>query len=255
LIIAAGVSQSERYLVRYYSSVHPLHGLYDGFYLFLGLGNKLRTDIPTKVFKVNTENDVLLLREAAARQDDSDRLRTWEVAGASHVGYYGFIFRLALLQRDGLPIPDTSICAIQPVFSHIPTGQVLKAVYGHLVRWIVDGTPPPTASRIELTSMSPPTAGRTSLGNALGGIQLSQIAVPTATNTGLNSGLGFCFLYGSYTPFNQATIQSLYSNHGDYVSEVAHSNNYNLAHGYIMEFDATANKEEAEKSEIGKKNR
>ncbi len=252
LIIATGVSQSQGYIVRYYNSIHPLAEVYDGFYLFLGIGSKLRTDIPTKVFKVDTENDVLLLGEAAARQDDSDHLRTWEVAGASHVSYNSLIFRVQLLIRDGLPLPDTSVCLKQPALSHIPTAQVLKAIYGHLVRWIVKGTPPPTAPPIELTSVSPPVAARNEFGNALGGIQLSQLAVPLATNTGVNSGPGFCFLYGSYTPFDQATINSLYPNHGKYVSEVAHANNYNLGQGYILEFDATDNKEEAAQANIGK---
>ena len=78
LIIAAGVSQSQGRLVAYHNSIHPLAEVYDGFYLVLGLGGRLRTDLAVKVFKVNTENDVLLLGEAAARQPDSDRLRTWE---------------------------------------------------------------------------------------------------------------------------------------------------------------------------------
>jgi len=252
LIIATGVSQSEGYLVRYYNSVHPIVNVYDGFYLFLGIGGKLRTDIPTKVFKLNTENDVLLLGEAAARQDDSDRLRTWEVAGASHVSYPSTLIRTPLLIRDGLPVGDTSLCSKQPALSHIPTAHVMKAIYGHLVAWIVKGTPPPAAPRIELTSLSPATANRDAFGNALGGIQLSQLAVPTATNTGVNSGPGFCFLYGSYTPFDQATLDSLYRNHGSYVSNVAHANNYNLSQGYILGFDANANKEEAAHSSIGK---
>jgi hypothetical protein len=251
-IIATGVSQSEGYLVRYYNSVHPLVNVYDGFYLFLGIGGKLRTDLPTKVFKVNTENDVLLLGEAAARQDDSDQLRTWEIAGASHVSYSSNLIRTPLLIRDGLPVGSTSDCIIQPALSHIPSGQVLKPVYNHLVNWIVNGTPPPTAPRIELLSVSPATAKRDSFGNAIGGIRLSQIAVPIATNTGLNSGPGYCFLYGSYSPFNQATLDSLYRNHGAYVSKVAQSNNYNLANGYIMGFDAISNKEEAAQSNIGK---
>ncbi len=252
VIIATGVSQSQGYLVRYYNSIHPIANVYDGFYLFLGIGGKLRTDIPTKVFKLDTENDVLLLGEAAARQDDSDRLRTWEVAGASHVSYPSMFVRTPLLIRDGLPVGDTSVCSKQPALSHIPTSHVMKAIYGQLVAWVVKGTPPPTAPRIELVSLSPATAKRDSLGNAIGGIQLSQIAVPTATNTGVNSGPGYCFLYGSYTPFSQATLDSLYRNHGAYVSKVAHSNNYNRANGYIMEFDAIANKEEAAQSGIGK---
>jgi hypothetical protein len=136
--------------------------------------------------------------------------------------------------------------------SHIPTSHVLNAIYGHMVAWITKCTPPPTAPLIELTSISPPVVARNELGNALGGIQLSQHAVPLATNTGENSGSGFCFLYGSYTPLDQATLDYLYPNHSSYVSKVIHVNNYNLAKGYILKIDADANIREAVYSNIGK---
>ncbi len=252
VIIATGVSQSEVYLARYYNSVRPIVDVIDGFYLCLGGSDKLRTDIPTKAWKFNTENDLVALGAAGSRQDDSDQLRRWEIAGASHVSYELNQARLPLLVRDGLPLPNTTTCVKQPAMSHIPTSHALKAVYGHLVAWITKDTPPPTAPLIELTSVSPPVVMRNELGNALGGIQLSQLAVPLATNTGVNSGTGFCYLYGSYTPFDQATLDYLYPNHGSYVSKVAHSDNYNLAQGYILEFDANADKEEAAHSSIGK---
>src|SRR5262249_33819499 len=80
-IIAMGASQSEGRLVIYHNSIHPLARVFDGFFLYLGLGGRLRTDLGVKVFKVNTETDLLFLGEVAARQPDSDHLRTWEVAG------------------------------------------------------------------------------------------------------------------------------------------------------------------------------
>jgi len=75
--------------------------------LYLGVGRLLRTDLHTKVIKVNTENDILFLYEYFARQPDSDHLRTYEVAGASHVGFSDPNLRGELLVRDGLPIADT----------------------------------------------------------------------------------------------------------------------------------------------------
>ncbi|RJQ74409.1 MAG: hypothetical protein C4519_16945 [Desulfobacteraceae bacterium] len=87
MVIATGAFQSEYFLVWYHNSVHPLAHVYDGFLLYLGVGRLLRTDLATKVIKVDTENDVLALGEYYARQADSDHLRTYEVAGASHVGY------------------------------------------------------------------------------------------------------------------------------------------------------------------------
>jgi hypothetical protein len=252
IVIVTGVSQSEVYLARYYNSVQPIADVIDGFYLCLGGSDKLRTDIPTKAWKVNTENDLIALGAAGSRQPDSDRLRRWEIAGASHVSYELNEARLPLLVRDGLPLPNTTPCVKQPALSHIPTSHVLNAIYGHFVAWITKDIPPPTAPLIELTSVSPPVVARNELGNALGGIQLSQLAVPLATNTGENSGSGFCYLYGSYTPFDQATLDFLYPNHGSYVSKVAHADNYNLAQGYILKIEANADQEEAAHSNIGK---
>jgi hypothetical protein len=49
----------------------PLANVFDGYVLVLGLGGQLRTDLRVKVFKVNTETDLLFLGEVAARQPDS----------------------------------------------------------------------------------------------------------------------------------------------------------------------------------------
>jgi hypothetical protein len=132
MLIATGASQAQGRLVNYHNSIHPLASVYDGFFLFLGIGGQLRTDLNVKVVKVNTENDVMLLGEAAARQPDSDRLRTWEVAGASHVNFQAFEFHRPLVIRDGLPPLDASRCTL-PALSHVPVAHVLNAVYGHLV--------------------------------------------------------------------------------------------------------------------------
>lgn len=252
IIIAIGCSQSDVYLVQYYNGVQPLVNVIDGFYLVQGGSLKLRTDIPTKAFKVNTENDLLAIGAQLARQPDSNHLRSWEVAGTSHVSYDINQTRIPFLVRDGLPLPNATTCVKQPAMSRIPTSRVFNAIYGHLVAWITKGIPPATAPLIELTSVSPPVAARNELGNALGGIQLSQLAVPLATNTGANSGSGFCILYGSYTPFDEATLESLYHNHDSYVDKVVHVDNYNLEKGYIVEFEANADNEQADQSNIGK---
>ncbi|RJQ74408.1 MAG: hypothetical protein C4519_16940 [Desulfobacteraceae bacterium] len=151
--------------------------------------------------------------------------------------------------RDSLPVADTTICA-RPALSRIPTKYVVNAAFEHLVRWIDADIQPPTAPRIEVTA-PPVKVRRDAYGNALGGIQLPQHAVPTATNTGANSGDGFCFLFGSHQPFDQATLQSLYRNHGAYVNQVVRKTNENRAAGYILAPDAVEIKEAAAQSDIG----
>ena len=256
VVIATGASQSQGYLVRYHNSIHPLTNIFDGYLLYLGVGGLLRTDLDPKIIKLNTENDVVFLGEFFARQPDSDRLRTFEVAGASHVGLADPNLRLELLIRDDLPIADTT-CALPP-FSRIPTNHVANAAFDHLTRWISTGVEPPTAPPIEASWVAPlVVVARDVYGNALGGIQLSQHAVPTATNTGVNGPYwpSFCFLFGSHEPFDEDTLDSLYPNHGKYVSQVVQVVNENLADGYIVNFDAKATKRKAARSDIGKKRR
>lgn len=255
VLLAAGVSQSEGRLVTYYNSIEPLHKLFDGYYLFLGLGGKLRTDIDVKALKINTENDVLLLSEGAARQPDSDRLRTWEIAGASHVSYGSTLVRTPLLVRDGLPSSSTT--CNKPALSRVSPGPVLNIGYPHLVNWIRDGREPPKAEPITLATVGTPAgtpaaqaqpsvATRDARGNALGGIRVPTHAVPTATNTGVNSGSGFCILFGSHEPFDAATLRTLYTDKADYVAKVRASAQANVAAGFMQQQDANAIIAEAE---------
>lgn len=258
ILIAIGASQSQGRLVKYYNSIQPLTDIFDGYMLYLGVGGALRIDLDPKVIKLNTENDVIFLGEFFARQADSDRLRTYEIAGASHVGLADPNLRLELLIRDSLPIGDTN--CYQTPFSRIPTNHVVNATFDHLTKWISDGVEPPIAPPIEASSqMAPPyvVVERDVYGNALGGIQLSQHAVPTATNTGVNGPYwpSFCVLYGSHIPFDDETLDYLYPNHGKYVSQVVRVVNENLADGFIVKFDAKATKKKAAKSDIGKKRR
>lgn len=272
-VIASGVSQSEGFLVAYYNSVHPIDPVYDSFFLYLGISRgaygafrlPLRTDIPTKVFKVNTENDVLLLGEHAIRQPDSDTLRTWEIAGASHVGFDPRGLRSALLARDNIASASIAGCTLGPPLSHIPSSRALNAALHHTMRWTRRDIAPPTAPRIELTSapvvappppmpFSPPigVAARDSDNNALGGLRLSQHEVPTATNTGVNAGAGFCILFGTHIPFTAERLAELYPNHGEYVSRVVEATRANVEAGYILQDDARLDKREAAESNIGK---
>ena len=130
----------------------------------------------------------------------------------------------------------------------------MNAAFDHLVKWVKDGTPPPAAPPIDVSAAGPPAViVRDARGNALGGIRLAEHAVPTATNTGANPGPGFCRLYGSYEPFDEATIASLYPTHAAYVAKVKDVVQQNVKAGYILKPDADATIAEAERASIGKK--
>ena len=237
MVLAIGASQSASRLVIYHNSIEPLHGVVDAYYLLVG-GYGTRTDLSVKVFQLLSETDVI--SGAYRRRPNSEYFRTWEIAGAAHSGYFSAIYRQPIIARDS--IVAAPLECTYPPYSRIPTHYVLNAAYDHLVRWVDDGTPPPTAPLIELVSVGgpglPAIVVRDSLGLALGGIRLPDLAVPTALNNGTNSGSGFCRLYGTYIPFDNATLHGLYRNHGAYVSAVTQATTDNLKDGYIVTEDA-----------------
>ena len=75
---------------------------------------------------------------------------------------------------------------------------------------------------------------------------------PTARNTGSNGGPQFCVLFGSHVPFDPATLDGLYPNHGSYVSAVRSVVKENLADGYITEHAGQETTTDAAQSDIGK---
>jgi hypothetical protein len=250
-VFAIGVSGSATRLVMYHNSIHPLAGVFDAFLLVVG-GGQLRTDLDIKVFKLASETDVATGNRVANRQLDSDHLRSWEVAGAAHLGFDVLQGIAPLQARDNITLPPTA-CDLPP-FSRIPATFAANAAIDHLIRWVKDNIQPPTAPGIELVSLGPPVVvARDRYGNALGGIRLSQHAVPSATNTGVNSGPGFCSLYGSFQPFDAATLNALYPSYKTYVIQVIQATAQNLWDGYIVPEDAMLTIWEAAQSDIGRR--
>jgi hypothetical protein len=268
-VIATGHSQSAGRLATYFNAVHPLAPSYDAVVLHGG-GGKMRPELGVKIWKLLSETDVL--GQVALRQPDTDRFRTWEVAGTSHLDFKhaGELVKLGLRSPDTMlpnPPPDGGRrgggpfggspgpyhgCD-HPPLSQIPSEYVQSALYDHLSRWLKDGTPPPPAPPIEIkTDGQRPAIARDSFGNALGGIRLAEHAVPTATNSGENTGSGFCFLTGWHEPFDQARLKALYSTHDAYVAAVKSTTEQNLRIGFIVKTDAQKTITRAAHSEVGK---
>jgi hypothetical protein len=249
-IFALGASASATKLVSYHNSIHSLAGVLNGFIVAVG-GGKLRTDLDVKVFKVYSETEVG--RGAVSnRQPDTGHFRHWEVAGAAHFDFHVNQAVAPLQARDIGPGAPASCDS--PPLSRIPFYHVSNAALDHMVNWVALGIGPPAAPEIEIASVGPPAViARDDFGLALGGIRLAQLAVPTAINTGVNLGPGFCVLYGTFEPFDEATIAALYRNHGAYVNQVARVTSNNLWKGYIVPEDAAATIREAAQSGIGKR--
>jgi len=247
-ILASGASQSAGYLAVYYNSIQPLANLFDGFLLVVG-GSTVRTDLGVPVFKLQTETEAIFIGLGyGSLQPDSDIHRTWQVAGAAHADRTFLDNVVTNATRDSIPTTPPGSCNY-PEGSEVPMYHVTNAGHDHMVRWVVDGTPPPIAPLIEMVG---PFVARDELGLALGGIRLAAQEVPTALNTGSNSGPSFCILFGTHVPFDQETLDELYRNHGSYVSQVRDVVKDNLADGYITKRDAQATTTDAAQSEIGK---
>jgi hypothetical protein len=229
LILAVGASQSAGRLSTYYNAIHPLHNAVDGYYLLVG-GAGLRTDLTVKVFQYLSETD--LGRGPSRRMPDSDHFRSWEVAGSAHSSYYSDVYRSPLVKRDFGTDPWPAECD-QPPYSRVRGYHVINAQYDLLVRWIQNGEAPPAAPKLEFTTDEMPVILRDARGIAVGGIRLPEIDAPTALNSGANTGATFCTLYGTYQPFDAATLNQLYPSHSAYVRAVRTSAVRNLDAGYI----------------------
>jgi hypothetical protein len=257
-LIATGHSQSASRLATYFNNVHPLDPVFDGGMVHGG-GGRLRDDQDVRLFKVMAETD--MRRRAATPQPDTDYFRQWEVAGTAHADYdFEIEYSRMRLLADGQPmdqaVPRNPGCAL-PTHSRVPFRDVLNAAYEHLVRWVEDGTEPPTAPRLRVARLLPELElARDGNGNVLGGLSLAAPAVPTARNTGMNrpadGGSRFCGLYGSHEPFDGVTLRNLYPTRAGYMEAVREVVGQNLAAGYILPYAAARTIRAAEEAKIGR---
>lgn len=247
-ILASGASQSASRLTVYYNSIQPLAGLFDGFMLLVG-GGLVRTDLDVPVFKPQSETEAIFAALGfVPLQPDSDVHRTWQVAGTAHADRVFLEGVVALALRDAIPTTPPGLCDF-PEGSEVRLDHVVSAAHDHLVRWVDDGTLPPTAPRIQTAG---PFVARDELGLALGGVRIAGLEVPTARNTGSNGGPAFCILFGTHVPFDAETLAGLYPDHGAYVAAVQAVAKDNLADGYITKRAAQDTIGSAARSEIGR---
>jgi hypothetical protein len=286
VLIATGDSQSASNLATYANSVHPLSPIFDVFVPLGNLGTRIRTDITTKYFKVNSEYDVLQ-SDAKTRRPDTDTFVTWEVAGASHSDYHNYLYGNPVRTRDlgqygyVYPGPDNPNCMLRSR-SDVHYFMVIQAAFDHAIQWVLKGTQPPAGTPITVdVTTTPMTASRDSYGIAQGGIRLADVDVPIALNTGWQLGTvpanNFtCQQNGVWIPFPESVEQpldlpiafagttvisqpyllpaldELYRNHGSYVSKVSQVTQQNVLAGYLLKTDGQIIQQEAAHSTLGK---
>lgn len=252
LVLAAGESQSALALTTYYNGVQPLTEAFDGFFVhsraavplpLVGPGEYadlagsigsertlLRTDQSAPVMVLQAEGDVAgVLASAQARQDDSDTLRLWEVAGTAHADAH-LLGPLAASAPCGVPINDG------------PLHLVAKAAFAHLVSWSGGGDAPPTQPLLQLGEQTPPTVQRDGDGIALGGVRTPPVDVPAQVlsgDPGPSDDL-FCLLLGTTTPLSAERLAERYSDTDDYTAQYEAALQAAVDEGVLLEADAEA---------------
>lgn len=294
-VIGMGDSQSAFRLVTYVNAIQPRSHAFNGF---IAIGRSalaapitnglvasspfpafIRTGNTTPFIQLNTEGDIEELGAAYSRQPGNSDLRTWELAGASHIDLHEGRYEAGTILRENpqLTAPDC-------VFGVVSNGATLPdnvgvyeledAALADMQKWIRQGVAPPSGNPIATTPVFN-IVERDQYGNALGGVRLPGIQVPTETYSAINfaqpgqedlspsqlfstlqnifstlmTGVitdpalrdeGLCLLEGYYTPFSQARLRALYPTHRAYVSKFTAAAASDKAAGFLTPADYRA---------------
>ena len=252
-LIAIGESQSAMALTTYVNRFAMASGCFDGFLLhsrsstMLPLGEpeqpldvdasyggtpvRIRTDLELPVFVVQTETDVLTdLRYYQARQDDSDYLRVWEMAGTAHADFY------QIGEYESFLNCPTPVNRGQQRF-------VLAAALHHLRAWVRQEDAPPKAAPLCVeTTGGTPRFAIDELGNARGGVRTPRVEVASEKLSGIVTGdvPRVCVLFGSTVPIEPNLLRQRYSGRQDYLDQYAQATADAVRAGFILPADREA---------------
>ncbi len=243
-ILAIGESQSAYYLTTFADALQPRTNVYDGIFIHSRGGSgaslsgasitssngpnnlRIRTDLKVPVFMSETQTDLIQLGYAPAQQPNTNKIRTWEIAGTSHADAYTVGAAASIL---GCTTPVNSG----------PQHVVVQAAFTAFDKWVDNGTPPPSPPPFRLSSTKPATLALDSHGNVIGGVRTPAVDVPVSTLSGAPpaGASAICSLFGSTIAFTPAQLASLYGTHSNYVAQYTKSLNKAIASGYVLSAD------------------
>jgi lactoylglutathione lyase len=277
-VVAIGRSQSAGRLVTYINAVQPLTKMHDGFLVHsrgrsaagltpsapgqpgvAGQGMpadvRIRADVSVPVLVVQAEGDVQ--GSFGSRQPPSAHYRRWEIAGTSHAGIRESSETARYVVEVPPPLPTAECRAPINVAPH---NAVTKAALHALAQWVQKGAAPPQSPDIDIDAGQSDPIVRDRFGLATGGIRLPEVEAPTATvdgrmNQPANTVPGqqnFCALFGTTTPFDAATLTSLYPSHEAFVSRFKQAVAAVVKQGYWLQPEADEAIRAADASSIGR---
>lgn len=243
-IVATGESQSAFYLTTFADAIQPRTNTFDGIFIHSRGGSgaplngstitadqgpknlRIRTDLKVPVFMFETQTDLIELGYAPAQQPNTNRIRTWEVAGTSHADAYLVGSALSVLGCT-TPVNDG------------PQHNVVQAAFSAFNQWVVAGTPPPSPAPFKLSSTNPATLALDSHGNVIGGVRTPAVDAPVSTLSGAApAGTSqICSLFGQTTPLSESTLVSLYHTKSNYLASYTASLDKAIAEGYLLSAD------------------
>lgn len=252
-VIATGESQSAFRLLTYANGVQPLAGVYDGILIHSRSGSgaplgrstdmmggdvplavRVRDDLDVPVLQVQSETDLIALVPTSpfppARQSDTPRVRTWEIAGTAHSDSY-YLQRLSdqgTRQFESF-LDLTSALALM---NSGPQNWVMNAAVRWLSRWVAEGIEPPSAPPIDVRDG---VIVRDDDGIATGGLRTPHVDVPIATLTG--EGLS---MVGRTIPFDAATLVTRYGDRSGYAAAFTASLDRVIEGGFFLADDREA---------------
>jgi hypothetical protein len=200
---------------------------------------RIRTDLTVPVFMFETQTDLIELGYAAARQPNTARIRTWQVAGTSHADAYEVGNDAAILGCT-TPVNDG------------PQHTVVQAAFAAFTKWVDDGTPPPSPAPFTLSSTAPAVLALDSHGNVIGGVRTPAVDVPVSTLSGAApaGATSICALFGSAVPFSSSTLTSLYQTKSNYLAAYTASLDKAIKGGYILSADRASLLAQAQQVQI-----
>ena len=220
-VMLMGESQSAGRIATYANAVQPIAKVYDGI-LIHSRGPKtapiaaaeeaqhpavtiIRTDLDIPVFQFETEGDVAGTGQfELARQPNSRRLVTWEVAGTAHADD-----SIATAGKRALGVKSFDIVAVCGGAANTgPHAEALRGAIDAFRTWVMTGKQPPKPPVLETDANG---LVRDADNNALGGVRTPDVDAPTSSLLSVHQSTNrICRLFGETIPLTKERLAQLY---------------------------------------------